>query len=62
MELLLTDDERELLVQVLEERQTHFLHEIAKTDHHHFKQALKKRCETLEKLLEKLQAHAVAML
>jgi len=57
MELSLTDAERELLVLVLEERQAHFLHEIAKAHHHHeFKHGLKKNCELLESVLEKLNA------
>ena len=60
MELRLTEAEHELLVQVLEERQVHFLHEIAKTDHHEFKHALRKQCELLERVLEKLKAHAPA--
>ncbi len=62
MELRLTDDERDLLVQVLEERQTHFLHEIAKAEHHQFKEALRKRCTLLEKVLAKLQTKAALIL
>ena len=62
MELRLTDEERELLVQVLEERQAHFLHEIANAEHHEFRHALRKRCTMLEKVLEKLKAHATLML
>ena len=58
MELRLTEAEHELLVQVLEERQVHFLHEIAKSDHHEFKRALRHRCELLERVLEKLKAYA----
>jgi len=55
MELSLNDAERELLLQVLEEREAHFVHEIAKAHHHHeFKHGLQKRCELLEKVLEKL--------
>ena len=55
MELRLTVAEHDLLIQVLEERQVHFLHEIAKTDHHEFKRSLRKRCEMLEMILEKLK-------
>ena len=58
MELRLTEAEHDLLVQVLEERQVHFLHEIAKTDHHEFKHSLRKRCELLERVLEKLKTHS----
>jgi hypothetical protein len=62
MDLSLTDAERELLVLVLEERQTHFLHEIAKAHHHHeFKHGLKKRCELLESVLGKLKAMPVGV-
>jgi hypothetical protein len=57
LELPMSEAERELLVQVLEERQAHFLHEIAKADHHDFKQALRHRCELLEKVLEKLKVN-----
>jgi len=56
MELRLTESERDLLIQVLEERQTHFLHEIAKADHHEFKSGLRKRCELIEIMIEKLKA------
>ncbi len=55
MELRITDAERDLLVQVLEERQAHFLHEIAKAHHLEFKHALRERCELLERVLEKLK-------
>lgn len=58
MELRITEAEHELLIQVLEERQAHFLHEIAKADHHEFKDVLRKRCELLEKVLERLKARA----
>ncbi len=57
MELRLTEAEHDLLIQVLEERQVHFLHEIAKADHHEFRHALQKRCELLEKILERLKMH-----
>ncbi len=58
MELRLTEAEHDLLVQVLEERQVHFLREIAKTDHHEFKCSLRRRCELLERILEKLKMYA----
>jgi len=60
MELRITEAERELLVQVLEERQAHFLHEIAKADHHEFKRALRTRCQLLEEIIEKLKRVMVA--
>ena len=54
MELRLTDKESELLLQLLQERQKHFLHEIAKADHHEFKIALRQRCAALEGIMQKL--------
>jgi hypothetical protein len=60
MELRLTASERDLLTQVLEERQAHFLHEIAKADHHEFKHALRLRCELLEAVLDKLKMQVPA--
>ena len=56
MELQLTETELDLLVEILEEHQRHFLHEIAKADHHDFKEGLRKRCESLENMLERLKA------
>jgi hypothetical protein len=60
MELQLTESELDLLVQILEERQAHFLHEIAKTDRHEFKYGLRQRSELLENMLERLRAQTVA--
>jgi hypothetical protein len=60
MELRLTESERDLLTQVLEERQANFLHEIAKADHHEFKHALRRRCELLEAVLDKLKMQVPA--
>ena len=61
MELPITDAERELLMQVLEERQAHFVHEIAKAHHHEFKHGLRKRCELLENVLHKLNEMPVGV-
>ncbi|HUH64581.1 MAG TPA: hypothetical protein VLZ50_16355 [Terracidiphilus sp.] len=55
MELRLTDEEHDLLLQFLEERHKHLLHDIAKADHHEFRQGLRDRCTTLERMLEKLR-------
>ena len=54
MELRLTDKEHELLLEVLREHHKHLLHEIAKTDHHEFRTALRHRCDTLEGILHKV--------
>ncbi len=56
--LTLSEEERELIQQVLEERHRTMLIEIAHTDHHHFKVVLKKKAELLEAVLNRLMAHA----
>ncbi len=55
MELRLTDKEHDLLLEFLQERHKHLLHDIAKADHHEFRAALRERCNMLEGVLEKLQ-------
>jgi len=62
MELPLTDKEHELLLEVFQEYHRHLLHEIAKADHHEFKAALRRRCDTLEGILQKAeqQVHSAA--
>ncbi len=62
MELRLTAEEEDLLLNLLQEHQTHLLREIAKADHHEFRDRLRKRCTVLEVILDKLQApvHAAA--
>lgn len=56
MELRLTDQEHDLLLELLQEQHKHLLHEIAKADHYAFRQALRDRCTMLEGVLEKLRA------
>jgi len=56
MELRLTAEEEDLLQDVLQEYQTHLLHEIAKADHHEFRDGLRKRFVVLEAIVNKLQA------
>lgn len=56
MELRLTDEEHELLLQLLQEQHKHLLHEIAKADHYQFRTALRDRCTALEGVMEKLKA------
>jgi hypothetical protein len=62
MELRLTKEEEELLLNLLQEHQTHLLREIAKAHHHEFRDGLRHRCTVLEAMLDKLQApvHAAA--
>ena len=54
MELRLTENEHELLHQLLQEQHKHLLHEIAKADHHEFRIALRHRCAALESIMNKL--------
>lgn len=55
MELRLTDKERELLVELLNEQQKHLLHQINKASHHDFKIALRERCTLLENIQQRLK-------
>lgn len=56
MELALTSDERELLMEVLEEHHRGFLREISRTKHHEFKLALKSKERLLVSVIDKLRA------
>jgi hypothetical protein len=53
MELILNTEEQELLLRILEQRHRELLKEISHTDHHEFKQSLRKN----EKLLESILSH-----
>jgi len=60
MEMRLTSEEEELLLELLQEQHKHLLHEINKAHHHDFKITLRSRCVTVEGIIEKLQAvHSV---
>ncbi len=56
MELRLTAEEENLLLGLLQEHQTHLLREIAKADHHEFRDGLRNRCTVLERIIDKLHA------
>ena len=56
--LTLSDEERELLFEILEERHRVLLREIAHTDHHDFKLKLQKKARLLESLLSRFMVHA----
>lgn len=58
-ELRLTEEEEMLLLECLRDQHKHLLREIAKADHHEFKNALRSRCQMLESIMEKL--HAVTL-
>ncbi len=51
--LELNDEERDLVQEVLKERQRTLLMEICHTDHHEFKVTLRKKAEVLEGLLNR---------
>ncbi|MFZ0862420.1 MAG: hypothetical protein WB781_06660 [Candidatus Sulfotelmatobacter sp.] len=53
MELTLTTEEQQLLLDILEQRHRELLKEISHSDHHEFKQSLRKN----EKLLESILSH-----
>lgn len=60
MELRLTDNEHELLLELLTEQHKHLLHEINKAHHHDAKTFLRQRCTTVEDILQRLKEHVVA--
>ena len=60
MNLQLTSDERELLLELLEERRRDLMHEISNTAHYHFKQVLRTKENVLESLLTKVAGELVA--
>jgi hypothetical protein len=56
--LTLTDEERALLQEILEEWHRTLLIEISHTDHHHFKALLQKKAELLESMLSRFMVYA----
>ena len=58
MELILTEEERDLLLTIMEQRYRVIQIEIAHTDHHEFKALLRRREELLESILNRLQTPA----
>jgi len=56
--LSLSDAERELLFEILEERHRALLHEIWHTDHRDYKVTLQKKEKVLESLLNRFAVHA----
>lgn len=55
-ELVLNEEERDLVLDILEERHRTLLVEISHTDHHHFKLVLRKKAEMIESVLSRLIA------
>ena len=54
MNLEITEEERELLNEIFEEKQKHMIHELNHTDTLNFERMLKKKIEMLEALMRKL--------
>ena len=54
MNLEITEEERELLNEIFEEKQKHMIHELNHTDTLDFERMLKKKIEVLEGLMGKL--------
>ncbi len=57
-EVMLNDEERNLMFEILEEHQRSLLMEIANTDHHDFKVVLQKKERLLESVLDRLSVPA----
>ena len=55
MELTLSTEEQQLLLDILEQRHRELLKEISHTDHREFKQALGKNEKLLESVLSRLR-------
>lgn len=60
MGLTLTPEEHELLAEILEEHHRELLREIARTEHREFKDALCRREEMVQGVLNKLAKYASA--
>lgn len=56
MEVTITPEEMELLIEILEERHRDLLREISRTNHHEFKLVLRKKEKLLESVLLRLRA------
>ena len=54
MNLEITEEEREVLNEIFEEKQKHMIHELNHTDTLDFERMLKKKIEVLEGLMRKL--------
>jgi hypothetical protein len=59
MGLTLTDEEEELLVNILEQRRREILKEISHTDHYEFKEILRKNDGLIESILTHLREDRV---
>ena len=55
MELTLTAEEREFVLEILDQRHRELLREISHTDHHEFKLALRKKEKLLDSVVSRLR-------
>jgi len=55
MEIMLNASETELLLEILDEHQHQLLRQIAKTEHHEFKEVLRRKEKAIESMLSKLK-------
>ena len=58
LSLTLSDEERDIIQEILEERHRTLLVEISHTDHQHFKIVLRKKAALLESVLSRFAVHA----
>ncbi len=58
MEITLSNEEKEFLIELLQERRDRFVHEISRTGSHDFKDLLRRKENVLEALLEKVRGIA----
>ncbi len=56
MEITITTEEKELLVEILQERRNTFLREISHADNRDFKRLLRRKEQLLESLLNRVRA------
>jgi hypothetical protein len=56
MEITMNNEERELLLELLEERHREMLREISRAKHHEFKQALRRNERILEGVIIRLRS------
>jgi hypothetical protein len=62
MQLILSTEEQQLLLEILEQRHRELLKEISHTDHHEFRQALRKNERLLDSMLSRLRVAPVPAL
>ena len=56
MDLQLSEHEKRLLVEILEDRYKNLIREIARTDHREFKHDLQIRCQMVETILMRIKS------